>query len=137
MVYVRLILAVIYWGWFPRKLMASPLPLWGISWALMAGILWAALSSSTDEASQLTIKADESPTPEVLGSRADNWQGEIDRMWQIMANRPDLRDGWLYLGWLETNFGSMDKAGLILEKLQAIDPNHPEVRQLERILSSF
>jgi len=129
MMYFWLILAVVYWTAFPRRFFASPLPLWLLTWALILGVY---------------LTNDFHPQAKVLGitqpgaSLPDQkiyYDREIARMWNIVHTQAPLRDEWLYLGWLEANFGSKEKAGEALRSLQQIDPNHPETLHLEKWLA--
>lgn len=72
------------------------------------------------------------------GTPADNpaLKKQIIRWEEIIAARPDYRDGYYALATLEYQMGNTEKSKKYLGVVKRLDPNYPEITELEALLSS-
>lgn len=60
---------------------------------------------------------------------------EVILKWeQLLAERPQYRDGWIQLGNLYYKIGDLQKAKETIQKVKQLDPNNEEVLLLEKYL---
>ncbi len=73
---------------------------------------------------------------QILGAkiRLEENQKEIYQWEQILAEKPDYRDGWLQLSSLWAQLGNRDKAKEALDQARAVDPNDEAILPLEKLL---
>ena len=53
---------------------------------------------------------------------------------QLLAEKPDYRDGWLQLSSLYAKMGNVEKAQKAFNQAKEIDPNFEELPSLEKLL---
>ena len=75
------------------------------------------------------------PNSVVLGVKASPYQEEIAQWEQIVAEKPEYRDGWLQLVNLYYQDNDKQKAKDALQEVKKIDPNNEIISTLEKVIN--